>query len=107
MRAGKLRHVFTLMALKQTATGNFGASKPAYKPVAELRGSVLHVGGGDGQAGVQMVNLRTVLFETRFYPGIEATMRIEWNGAQYEIDDINDVDGLGRTLRITATRVKK
>lgn len=107
MRAGKLRQVLTFLALDQTATGAYGATRRAYKPVAEVRGSAQTTGGGDGQAGTEMVNLRTVLFEIRYMPGLDSTMRIEWQGDQYEINLIDEVDGRGRILRITATRVSR
>lgn len=102
MRAGKLRHVITLLAQEVDTTGPFGASRPLYKAVAQIRGNVTELAGGESIRGTEMVASRSVRIETRYFPGIDNTYQIEYAGRQFEIDFIDNVGNRNREIHITA-----
>lgn len=105
LRAGDLREVISFEDLVVTKGASGGALKSWVPFLADVPAQVIHQTGAEKEATSKggRAAVSTKLFRIRYEPGLQARMRILYDGKAYDIDDINNVKERDVVLAITAT----
>lgn len=99
--AGELRHVITIQERAET-TDAYGGTVYIWSDFATVRAKVQPLRGRELIAAQAAQNQTTVKFYIRYLAGIDSTMRLVWDGNNYDIEPPVDVNGQGRVLEIMA-----
>src|SRR5687768_13317044 len=89
--AGMLRHPIIIEALTQARDAHGGMIK-TWAPHASLRAKIMNLSGNEQSAtgqGGPTGEARTE-FTTRYVPGVDTSMRVNYGGNFYNIRHVND-----------------
>lgn len=104
MNVGSFRHLITIERpdIENETTDEYGRRITPWLPVAQAYAAVADVSGREfyEAAAHQMENV--VTFTTRWLSDLTTAMRIWWNGATYEIMQINHLGYKRDFIRIKA-----
>jgi SPP1 family predicted phage head-tail adaptor len=103
MRAGQLRHRITIEA-PTGAQNEYGEPVEGWTPHATVWASREDLGGREYFAAQQTQTTVSTRFRIRFLAGISPAMRILSDGIPYDIEAVQDPDGMGRELVLLAVK---
>lgn len=102
MRAGRLRETITLQSMT-TSRGTSGSVVESWSDWATVRAEVTPISGREFvslQAAQIEISTRFVI---RHRSGVNPRMRIVWQGRNYKISEVIEVDAARREIEILAT----
>lgn len=103
MSAGKYRQVITFQHITGTADDGYGGSVKVWGDfAANVRAKKRPLRGRELVAAQAVQSETEVMFYTRYFPGVNTSMRIVCNGIYYDITAVVDVDERHRELEISA-----
>lgn len=91
MQAGKRNHIVTIQA-KTPATGEYGGTTYTWATFATVWAAIMPLRGRDLVAAQAAQNETTVRFNIRWISGLTESMRIVYNGKNYDITALIDID---------------
>ena len=103
IQAGKLRHTLTFK-IKTEVKNDYGENIDAFKPSFTAKAEVL-----DSTANTSIVSdgqdlQKSTSFRLRYNSRIKEPLFIEFKGDNYELESIENVNGLDRELIINAVK---
>lgn len=103
MQAGRLDQVITIEALTTSRDATFSAVQQSWTPYATLLADVQfrNVPRPEQVIDEQVHSMMRVHIRARYYPGVDAKMRVNHDGKYYQILDAV-VIGRNEELRLTA-----
>lgn len=104
MNVGKFRHKITIKRpdFENETKDEYGRRVLPWLPYVEVMASVTDVSGREFYEAAAHQLQNTVTFTMRWVHGVNANMRIYWDGSVYEIDQINHLGYRRDFLRIKA-----
>lgn len=102
MNPGQFRHKITLMKLV-TTQDEIGNTIEEWKPVRACWAAIKTVSGREYFAAASVQAERTYRFIIRYTPGINETMKIDFQGRRFDIQSVLNDDEGKKTLTIIAT----
>jgi len=102
MNPGQFRHKITLMKLV-TTQDEIGNTIEEWQPVRTCWAAIKTVNGREYFAAASVQAERTYRFIIRYTPGINETMKIDYQGRLFDIQSVLNDDEGRKTLTIIAT----
>ncbi|UYL94230.1 head closure protein [Geobacillus phage vB_GthS_PT9.1] len=102
MNPGQFRHKITLMKLA-TTQDEIGNTIEEWQPVRACWAAIKTVNGREYFAAASVQAERTYRFIIRYTPGINETMKIDFQGRLFDIQSVLNDDEGKKTLTIIAT----
>ena len=103
MRAGRLRHRVAFLE-KSATRSSTGAEVVTWSAFAsDIPAEAQPLSGREFIAMRQAQSDISIRFRARYLAGVNAAMRVRWNGADYDVREVIDRDARGRELEILCT----
>lgn len=99
LASGKLRHSIVIQALIEDQD-EYGEATQAWETFASVRASVEPLQGREYFASQQVQAEVTTRFRIRYLAGLKPTMRVVFEGRNYDIQAILDPNELHRELHL-------
>lgn len=94
MNIGRLDRAITIEQ-KVESTNVIGEKVASWTTYHTAFASVQRVGGSEREEGDRTTATRKVKFKIRYFAGIDETMRVVYDGNQYDITEIQELDREG------------
>lgn len=100
--AGQYRHKATIQSLTETAATGGGATA-TWATYATIRCAIVQGSGSERVEAAQVEASAGIEVRTRYQSGITTKMRVVWGDRTFEINSVENVNGLGREMRLSCT----
>jgi SPP1 family predicted phage head-tail adaptor len=102
MRSGTLRERIAVRE-KVVTRDSYGAEAITWADFALLWASAEPISGREFVALRSAQSDLAIRFRIRYTPGVQTTMQVRWNGADYPIDSIIDRNARNREMELLCT----
>lgn len=103
MRAGRLRHLVDIeRETRPTDTDDSGGYRPGWETVVQTWASIEPLRGTESVLAQQLEEQRSHKITIRYYPGIDASMRIKWQGRIFNIRSVLAIREIQNVIELAA-----
>lgn len=91
MKAGNLDRTISIDAYTAGAPDDYGVSQPAWAPFATIRAQLVTMSTEEFLRASGEASEATIVFRTRFLPGITNAHRLTFEGRQFDIKEVKEI----------------